>query len=136
MASPRSLSTWHGVFAANRAWSKKVLIIDLDPQFNASQYALGVERYKSLLESGKPPSQLELSFSLRNPIGKEMRLVRLVKSIEEDYDVVLIDCAPTESMLTTAAYLSSDWILVPVKPNYLSTIGLPLLASSMRWTLL
>jgi len=46
--------------------------------------------------------------------------------------MILIDCAPTESLLTTAAYLSSEFILVPVKPEYLSTIGLPLLVSSMR----
>ena len=162
---------WH--FAAYSAWQKRVLVIDLDPQFNASQYILGVERYKSFLDSGTPtiwnvfeqgtrtptgrvaisnprepittarayrgggrmdllPSQLELAFSLKNPVGKEMRLPSLVESIEGDYDLILIDCAPTESMLTTAAYLSSDWILVPVKPEHLSTIGLPLLASSMR----
>lgn len=35
-------------------------------------------------------------------------------------------------MSTRAAYLTSDWILVPVKPEYLSTIGLPLLNSSLR----
>jgi chromosome partitioning protein len=34
-------------------------------------------------------------------------------------------------MLTTAAYLSSDYLLVPVKPEYLSSIGLPLLVNSM-----
>ena len=52
--------------------------------------------------------------------------------MEDAYDLVLIDCAPTESILTTAAYLASDFLLVPVKPEYLSAIGLPLLAQSMR----
>lgn len=46
--------------------------------------------------------------------------------------MILIDCAPTESILTTAAYLSSDYLLVPVKPEYLSSIGLPLLVNSME----
>lgn len=49
-----------------------------------------------------------------------------------DYDLILIDCAPTESILTTAAYLASQYILVPVKPEYLSKIGLPLLVNSME----
>ena len=162
---------WH--FAAYRTWKKKVLVVDLDPQFNASQYLLGVERYKKFLDSGKPtvwdvleqgtrtptgrvaisspldpivqawelgsggridllPSRLEVAFSLKSPAGKEAHLPHLISSIESRYDLILLDCAPTESMLTTAAYLSSDWILVPVKPEYLSTIGLPLLVNSMH----
>lgn len=47
------------------------------------------------------------------------------------YDLILIDCPPTESMLTTAAYLASDYILVPVRPEFLSIIGLPLLVRSL-----
>jgi chromosome partitioning protein len=43
----------------------------------------------------------------------------------------LIDCAPTESILTTAAYLSTDNVLIPVKPEFLSTIGLPLIQQSI-----
>ena len=38
---------------------------------------------------------------------------------------------PTESLFTIAAYLSSDYLLVPVKPEFLSTVGLPLLAQSL-----
>jgi len=43
----------------------------------------------------------------------------------------VLDCAPTESILTTAAYLVADWILIPVRPEFLSTIGLPLLTVSL-----
>lgn len=50
----------------------------------------------------------------------------------DEYDLVLIDCAPTESILTEAAYHASRFVLVPVKPEYLATIGLPLLARSIR----
>lgn len=163
---------WH--FAAYRDWDKKVLVVDLDPQFNASQYLLGVSEYEEILNANKPtiwdifeqgtrtpsgkasiddprsaihkyttfsdgscihliPSRLELALSLKNPgYSKERHLSRLIKNIESDYDLILIDCAPTESILTTAAYLSSDWLLVPVKPEYLSTIGLPLLVNSME----
>jgi len=162
---------WH--FACYRGWHKKVLVVDLDPQFNASQYLLGVREYENILKSKKPtiwdvfeqgtktptgslalpnsrapihnyydfsgggyihliPSRLELACSLKNPGNKERRLSRLIKDVEHDYDLILIDCAPTESVLTTAAYLASEWLLVPVKPEYLSTIGLPLLVNSMN----
>ena len=78
------------------------------------------------------PSRLELSYTLRNPAQKETLLQRLVSSIEDQYDLILLDCSPTESMLTTAAYLASDHILVPVRPEFLSSIGLPLLVRSME----
>jgi len=162
---------WH--FAAYSRWKKKVLVIDLDPQFNASQYLLGVSQYENILKENTPtiwdvleqntrtpsgknvqldpfdpicnvvgyfsggkvdliPSRLELAFSLKNPGQKERRLSKLVEKIENEYDLILIDCAPTESILTIAAYLTSDFILVPVKPEYLSSIGLPLLVNSME----
>jgi len=162
---------WH--FSARQSWDKKVLVVDLDPQFNASQYLLGVSEYETILRKKKPtiwdvfeqgtrtpsgkasiddpqtaihkhvefydgscihliPSRLELALSLKNPGHKERYLSRLLKKVEDKYDLILIDCAPTESVLTTAAYLSSQWLLVPVKPEYLSTIGLPLLVNSMQ----
>jgi chromosome partitioning protein len=74
---------------------------------------------------------LELSQALRNPAGKEHLLSQAVSQLKEGYDVVIIDCAPTESILTTAAYLVADYVLVPVRPEFLSTIGLPLLEQSL-----
>ena len=162
---------WH--FAAYQNWLKKVLVIDLDPQFNASQYLVGVSRYQKILNSKTPtmwnvfeqgsrtpsgmiprvsageaivnvrkirgggkidliPSQLELAISLKNPGQKERHLSKLVNEIDKEYDLILIDCAPTESILTIAAYLCSDYLLVPVKAEYLSSIGLPLLVNSMQ----
>jgi len=55
-----------------------------------------------------------------------------LSSVADDYDLILIDCAPTESILTQAAYHASRYVLVPVKPEYLATIGLPLLARSIQ----
>lgn len=161
-------------FAGMRIWSKKVLLVDLDPQFNASQYLLGVRRYEAEIyrpsaptvwhvfeqftrspgssnntgltiesairrvvtyQSGSRidlvPSQLELSDTLRNPAQKEYLLDRFISEVENMYDLVLFDCPPTESLFTTSAYLSSDYLLVPVKPDFLSTIGLELLARSI-----
>jgi chromosome partitioning protein len=70
---------------------------------------------------------------MKNPTQKESLLKKtIITKIEEKYDIILLDCAPTESVFTTAAYLSSDYILVPVKPEYLSTVGLPLLVRSLE----
>jgi len=160
-------------FTGLRKWNKKVLVVDLDPQFNASQYLIGVYKYEKILAHNIPtvwnifeqqthapgrgtpkpldpksvlynvvkysdgsrldviPSRLELAYSLRNPSQKESLLAQLISKVEDEYDLILLDCAPTESILTTAAYIASDFILVPVKPEYLSTIGLPLLVRSM-----
>jgi len=78
------------------------------------------------------PSRLELSSILKNPTGKERRLAKALSKVADEYDLILIDCAPTESILTDAAYFASRYILVPVKPEFLATIGLPLLARSIR----
>lgn len=153
--------------------NKRILVIDLDPQFNVSQYVLGVHRYQAevigksrptvwdifeqasrspgLRSSGRKlsdailnvvtysdggrldivTSQLELSYTLKNPSQKEHLLSNFVDDVEKNYDLILIDCAPTESVLTSAAYLSTDNILIPVKPEFLSTIGLPLIRQSI-----
>ena len=162
---------WH--FAGYSDWLKKVLVVDLDPQFNASQYLVGVAKYQEHILDNKPtmweileqhtrtptgklgklnpldairrvrtirggaiidliPSRLELALSLKNPGHKADLLQKALRKVESNYDLIIIDCAPTESILTTAAYLASDYILVPVKPEYLSTIGLPLLVNSME----
>src|SRR5258708_8964962 len=77
------------------------------------------------------PSQLELSYTLKNPSQKEHLLANFIDEKEKDYDLIIIDCAPTESVLTTAAYMCADETLIPVKPEFLSTIGLPLINQSI-----
>ena len=159
---------------ATAPWNKRVLVVDLDPQFNCSQYLVGASRMEAVILQSRPtiwhimeqftsvpnvvstplvvqeaimnvkgssptspgvidliPSQLELSHSLRNPAGKEHLLNQAIQRLEEEYDFVIIDCAPTDSVLTTSAYLASDYVLIPVIPTYLSTIGLPLLEQSL-----
>jgi chromosome partitioning protein len=69
------------------------------------------------------PSRLELSHTLKNPTGKERRLAKALAKVAKNYDLILIDCAPTESILTEAAYHASRYALVPVKPEFLATIG-------------
>jgi chromosome partitioning protein len=161
---------WYGAYYLNL----KVLLVDLDPQFNLSQYVLGTSGYEEHLKSEKKtalnifeqltpteltseaaptvspdevisqvkrwrdggvldllPSSLSLSFTLKNPSGKEQLLDNFLNEIRSSYDLILIDCPPTESMLTTAAYYASEAVLIPVKPEFLSTIGLPLVVKSL-----
>jgi chromosome partitioning protein len=78
------------------------------------------------------PSRLELSRSLKSPTGKERRLAKAISQIEGKYDLIIIDCAPTESILTDSAYFASRYLIVPIKPEFMATIGLPLLARSVE----
>ncbi|XQA72855.1 ParA family protein [Xanthomonas sacchari] len=78
------------------------------------------------------PSRLELAWTLKNPTEKSHLLPHFLSQVVDRYDLVLIDCAPTESILTAAAYKSSRYVIVPVKPEFLATIGLPLLGRSIQ----
>ncbi len=78
------------------------------------------------------PSRLEVSRTLKNPTGKERRLAKVIAQVSDRYDLIIVDCAPTESILTDAAYFASRYVIVPIKPEFMATIGLPLLARSIR----
>ena len=77
------------------------------------------------------PSRLELSWTLRNPTGKETLLPRFVAKVEDQYDLIIIDCSPTDSILTDAAYFCSRYVLVPIRAEFLASIGFPLLNRSI-----
>jgi chromosome partitioning protein len=69
---------------------------------------------------------------LRNPTGKETLLARFIAKVENLYDLIIIDCSPTDSILTDAAYYSSRYILVPIRAEFLASIGFPLLNRSVK----
>ena len=160
---------------AVRRLNKKVLVIDLDPQSNASQSIMSPQTYVNYLNdhgltvvnlfeqftptgtaTGSPtalkvddvvyrrvkykdgsllhlvPSRLELSWTLQNPTGKETLLARFVAKIQDRYDLIIIDCSPTDSMLTDAAYHCSRYVLVPIRAEFLASIGFPLLKRSIK----
>ena len=79
------------------------------------------------------PSRFDFSDNLRDASrADDQALARFIADSFHDIDIVLIDCAPTESVLTRAAYHASRYILVPVRPEYFATIGFPLLHRSLE----
>ena len=60
------------------------------------------------------------------------RLIDGLSGIVEDYDVILIDCPPNFNVVTKTAIVASDQILIPAKPDYLSTLGIDYLQRSLN----
>ncbi|WP_428669274.1 ParA family protein [Reyranella sp.] len=78
------------------------------------------------------PSRFDFSDNLLGAVRPDPRiLARFLTANYAHKDFIIIDCAPTESILTTAAYHASGLVLVPVKPEYFATIGFPLLQQSL-----
>jgi chromosome partitioning protein len=79
------------------------------------------------------PSRFDFSDNLISAVRPDERvLARLIANHFQEKDLIIIDCAPTESILTRAAYHASRRILVPVRPEYFATIGFPLLKDSLE----
>jgi chromosome partitioning protein len=76
-------------------------------------------------------SKLELALQVMTRAIRSAHLAEFLEGIADHYDLVIIDCPPTESVLTMAAYRASQYVVVPVKPQFLATIGIPLLARSL-----
>jgi chromosome partitioning protein len=78
------------------------------------------------------PSRFDFSDTLLGAVNLEPKnLAKFLSSHFQHKDLIIIDCSPTESILTTAAYHASGKVLVPVKPEYFATIGFPLLKESL-----
>jgi chromosome partitioning protein len=79
------------------------------------------------------PSRFDFSDNLLGAVRPDPKtLARYLTSNFQHKDLIMIDCSPTESILTTAAYHASGKVLVPVKPEYFATIGFPLLQQSLE----
>lgn len=156
---------------------KKVLIIDIDPQMNASQYLLIPSILEQQLTStstiyGLYKKEIEQSipsFSGEeipdNAVDDESKLILNIRSnldilcgdlnmtrvtdrngtlsdyldffirnngLREVYDFIFIDCPPTDSFYTTSAQKASNFYILVIKPDYLSTIGVNLFNNSIR----
>ena len=93
--------------------------------------------YEVIAQSGTTslqliPSRFDFSDNLLGAVRPDPKtLARYLSSNFQHKDLIIIDCAPTESILTMAAYHASGNVLVPVKPEYFATVGFPLLQQSL-----
>ncbi len=135
---------------------KQVLIIDLDPQGNASS-GLGVHArnfdnsiYDVLLhdvdieDSIEPtsiknlfltPATLSLAgaeIELVTSFSREMRLKRSIEQLGEDFDFIFIDCPPSLGLLTVNALTAATEVLVPIQCEYYALEGLSQLLNNVE----
>lgn len=135
---------------------KRVLLIDLDPQGNATtgsgadKSAIEQGVYHVLLgdtdvqaatihsEAGKYDllaANRELAgaeIELVQEIAREMRLKNALMAVENDYDFVLIDCPPTLTLLTLNGLVAAQGVLVPMVCEYYALEGISDLVATVR----
>lgn len=77
---------------------------------------------------------VNMSASKRNYLKVHGQLRQAIAAIaeSEDYDIVLIDCPPNFNIVTKNAIVASEQILIPAKPDYLSTLGIDYLERSVK----
>ena len=135
--------------AASLAFSKRrVLLIDLDPQGNATMGS-GIDKYaleKSMVdlllntatitdvlkkspEAGFDvlPANRDLTaatIDLLNQHECELRLKKIIQSVSANYDYIIIDCPPSLNMLTLNALAAATKVLIPMQCEYFSLEGL------------
>ena len=79
------------------------------------------------------PSRFDFSDNLVNSAKPHPQVLsHFISRYFQDKDLIIIDCAPTESVLTRAAYHACSYILIPVRPEFFATIGFPLLEQSLE----
>ncbi len=135
---------------------KKVLLVDVDPQANATS-GLGIdsrevnrsvydvfineENISRVTLSTKVPN-LSLIPSHINLVGTEVELVQVIarekilrealKKIRDEYDYILIDCPPSLGILTLNALTAADSVLIPIQCEYYALEGLSKLLNTVK----
>ena len=135
---------------------KRVLLIDVDPQGNATS-GLGLDRrrlkasvYDVLLDElplqeavvntrvrglQVVPATIDLAgaeIELVPRIGRESRLKQALDPVRDQYDFVLMDCPPSLGLLTINALTAADSILIPIQCEYYALEGLTQLMDTFR----
>jgi chromosome partitioning protein len=142
--------------AALGVLEKKVLLIDADPQANASS-GLGIDvdsveigTYQILEHSNTPteatvkssspnvdviPSHIDLvaiEIELVDKENREYMLKQALVSVREQYDYIIIDCAPSLGLLTLNALTAADSVVIPIQCEYFALEGLGKLLNTIK----
>ncbi|ASM51632.1 chromosome partitioning protein [Pseudoalteromonas espejiana DSM 9414] len=141
--------------ASMAATKRKVLLIDLDPQGNATMGS-GVDKYGDvatiydLLIEDKPMDEVIITetsgeyhmiaangdvtaaeVKLMELFAREVRLRNALEKIQDKYEFIFIDCPPSLNMLTVNAMAAADSILVPMQCEYYALEGLTALMDTI-----
>ena len=138
------------------AKNQRVLLIDIDPQANATS-SLGFNKhqikrstYHILIDDVPLPQTIQLTKRLRLDLApssaalagaevelvdlaeRERRLKHALAEVQANYDYVLIDCPPSLGLLTVNALTAAHGVLVPVQCEYLALEGLSQLMNTVQ----
>ena len=135
---------------------KRILIIDIDPQANASSglgldianidktiYDVLLERipYKEAIQKTfleyldiLPASQdlVGAEIEMVNIMSRETRLRKVIKNTKKEYDFIFIDCPPSLNLLTVNSFTAGDSVLIPIQCEYCALEGLTQLLNTIR----
>lgn len=148
-------STCVNLCAAIREKKRRILLIDADPQGNATT-GMGVDKHSapSLYDAvirGVPaesaivrtpygdviPSNIDLSgaaVELVDAPDREHILKKVIEPLREAYEYIFIDCPPSLGLLTLNALSAADGVIIPVQCEYYAMEGLADLMTSMKLT--
>jgi len=142
--------------AALAATRRRVLLVDMDPQGNATMGSgidknelklsvcdvlLGDASAAQALQYSKEagydilPSNADLTAAevqLMNKIGRERQLTLALETIRDNYDYILIDCPPSLNMLTVNALVAADGVMIPMQCEYYALEGLSSLLDTIE----
>ena len=134
---------------------KKVLLIDIDPQGNATS-GLGIDSkkgttvyevlinsapmgeaikktdYKNLDICPSSPALSGAEVELVNMMGREYQLKTALSEIRNEYDFIFMDCPPSLGMITLNAFTACDSVLVPIQCEYYALEGLSSLTNTIK----
>ncbi|WP_095070804.1 ParA family protein [Tenacibaculum jejuense] len=142
--------------AALGVLEKKVLLIDADPQANATS-GLGIDvdsveigTYQvlehtasvkqAIVKTESPnvdlvPAHIDLvaiEIELVDKLEREYMLKKSLKELEDDYDYILIDCAPSLGLITLNSLVASNSVIIPIQCEYFALEGLGKLLNTIK----
>ncbi|RYI23833.1 ParA family protein [Dermacoccus sp. 147Ba] len=143
--------------AALSEYGRKVLLVDFDPQgalsvgLGVRSHDLDVTIYNLLVEKDHDihdviqhtrmagldvlPANIDLSAAevqLVGEVAREMVLARVLRGVEDEYDVILIDCQPSLGLLTVNALTASHGVVIPLEAEFFAMRGVALLVETIE----